>query len=477
MNVLIISSNRNRQPIAVLPLGACIVAEAGERAGHSVTMLDLMFADNVEKRLHQTLLAVRPDVVGISVRNIDNNDMKKPRTFFQEVQSLASMITKETKAPVVLGGAAISVMPEHFLRSTGAAMAVTAKGEIVFPELLAALEQKSDFRKIPGMAWLENGVFRMNTLPPAPTLVSGPCFSPDFSRWIDIKAYRAGSSTIPLLAKRGCPFQCVYCTYSISEGRRYELFEPLTVVKEIERLTSRGLRDIELVDNVFNAPYDHAMEICAHLARHKTGAHLQTMELNPQFVDDALLTAMEEAGFVGIGITPESADDSVLKGLGKNYTARHVRQAAQAVRRHKIPCFWIFLLGGPGETPATVERTLTFARNNIRPSDTAFFTAGIRIYPGTELEWIARREGILQVSAEEMLAPAFYLSPQLDGRWLTERLSRAVRENLNFLDADSFVLPALASILRLAPRLGFRQPLWRHTRIIRRGLQLLRIYG
>ncbi|HEX9113776.1 MAG TPA: B12-binding domain-containing radical SAM protein, partial [Nitrospirota bacterium] len=43
MNVLIICTNRNKLPVPVLPSGACMIAEAAERAGHSVRLLDLMF--------------------------------------------------------------------------------------------------------------------------------------------------------------------------------------------------------------------------------------------------------------------------------------------------------------------------------------------------------------------------------------------------------------------------------------------------
>jgi radical SAM superfamily enzyme YgiQ (UPF0313 family) len=141
----------------------------------------------------------------------------------------------------------------------------------------------------------------------------------------------------------------------------------------VARFAAAGLRDIEFVDSVFNTPLGHAMEVCAALGGVRHKARLQCLELNPRDFDDALVTAMERAGFVGMGITLESASDPVLQGLRKGFTGREVHLAAEVVRRHQIPCAWIFLLGGPGETEETVLETLHFAEKYIRPMDVAFF--------------------------------------------------------------------------------------------------------
>jgi hypothetical protein len=54
-------------------------------------------------------------------------------------------------------------------------------------------------------------------------------------------------------------------------------------------LEKRGLRDVEFVDNVFNSPYDHAIALCDTIAKVRTNVRLQTVELNPYFVDDNLI--------------------------------------------------------------------------------------------------------------------------------------------------------------------------------------------
>ena len=75
VNVLIVVTNRYSSPIPVMPVGACMVAEAAELAGHRVRVLDLMFEQNPLNTLESELNTSNPDFIGLSVRNIDNNDM------------------------------------------------------------------------------------------------------------------------------------------------------------------------------------------------------------------------------------------------------------------------------------------------------------------------------------------------------------------------------------------------------------------
>jgi len=471
LDVLIVCTNRHHYPAPVMPYGACLVAEAAEREGHRVRLLDLMFQRDPFKALKAALQDFSPDVVGLSVRNLDNNDMQAPVAFVAEVAEIGRAVSRYAAAPVVLGGPAVGVMPEPLLKETGARFAVLGDGEEAFPALLQVLEYGGRMEEVPRLAWLENGGYRVSSHAPCELKDSGVL--PQFSRWLALKTYRAAMAAIPLQSKRGCPFSCIYCTYGISEGKGYRLFPPREVAAAVRRLSTLGCRDLEFVDNVFNSPYDHALALCENLAANGHRARLTTMELNPAFLDVRLLKAMERAGFVGIGVTAESAADPVLSGLQKGYTAAEVESAAAAVRQSSLPCFWLFLLGGPGESQETVAQTLRFARRTLRKGDVAFFNVGLRIYPGTELERIARQEGVLRHSPEEMLEPVFYFSPQLDRRWTLDQVRRAAAENLNLLHAASLSHPWLPAVNRLFSRLPVRPPLWRHTPTIRRVVRAL----
>lgn len=473
MRLLLVSTNRDTSPFPVMPFGACVVAQASADAGHEVRFLDLMGVGGKDApgALGKAVAGFNPDAVGLSVRNIDNNNRGDPEFFLSDLKELADAAKRASNAPIILGGAAMGVMPREIMRHAGVSVGVLGRGEAVFPKVLERLSRGETVDDLEGVAVLREGRFTAKPFGDGGgyTLPS----SPDFSRWLDTRSYLDRMGCVPLQTKTGCRFRCVYCTYHRIEGSVNRMKAPDEVAREVRELYAAGFRDIEFVDSVFNAPADHAKEVCRAIARHGRGPCLHCLELNPLDVDDELAGLMEKAGFAGMGITLESASATVLSGLNKGFTLREVNTAAQVVARHKIPCAWIFLLGGPNETNETVEETLNFARTRVRTSDVAFFNVGLRVYPGTELEKIARAQGVLDLSPDRMLEPVFYLSPTLDSQLLKEQLSEALNENMNFIGIDTMKLPILPFINRVGHRLGVRPPLWKHTRYLRRGLRLV----
>lgn len=467
MNLLLVSTNRCREPAPVLPLGACLVAEGAERAGHRVRLLDLMFAGDPVAELGRALREFAPQVVGLSVRNLDNTTMERPESFVPPLLPLLQAIRDRGNPPVVLGGAAIGIAPEPLLRLTGASWAVSGAGEEVLPRLLDALAAGHSPGPLPGLCWLEAG--RLSDLP-------GECREhffrfPDLPRWVDLGRYRRQGSTVPLQSKRGCAFECVYCPCPRIEGSTYRLAPAAEVAAGIRRLAAAGVRDVEFVDTVFNAPYEHAMAICEAVAADRAPVRLHTFELNPAFIDPPLLAAMDGAGFAAVGLTAESAAGEVLAGLGKNYGPEHLHLAADALRGSRLPCLWIFMLGGPGETAATAAETVRFARERLRGCDVAFFAVGVRIYPGTELERRARGESSLD-GEEDLLAPVFYRPPGIGFSELRQLVRGAVAEDPRFITFGMDSLRLLPALRGAAGSMGLAPPLWRHTARIRRALGL-----
>ncbi len=472
MKVLIISANRNLYPEPVMPAGACMAAEAAHRAGHEVKFLDLMFERAPLPAVRQAIKDFEPDATGLSIRNIDNNDLSGPARFYEEPGAIAQTIRQTADGPLIIGGAALSVMPRELMVKTGADIAVLADGEKVFPAVLDALSSGRTTQTIEGTARMENGLFVSVPFTKRPM----PACPPPYEKWLNTRRYLSMLSTAPMLTKIGCHFECVYCTYrKLDEKAPYGLMEPKEAACNIERLFKTGFRDIEFVDNVFNSPPGHAVSICEEVIKRKVRARLHTVELNPLFISEELVRAMEKAGFAGVGITAESASDPVLERLKKGFRVEHLIKAAQIMRKSSLPCLWIFMLGGPGETPETVSETLRFSQKYLKPNDAVFFNAGIRIYPKTGLEEIARREGLLSLAPADMLEPVFYLSPHINFDWLLRQVEGALDGNLNMIDIRSIQSGYLPWIRRAFSGLGMKPPLWRHTAAIRRGMRFLGI--
>jgi radical SAM superfamily enzyme YgiQ (UPF0313 family) len=280
--------------------------------------------------------------------------------------------------------------------------------------------------------------------------------------WIDIRAYQRHGATVPIQTKRGCVFKCVYCTYLNVEGWGYRLRDPESVAEEIASLArERGVRRFEFVDSTFNSPPRHAIAVCEAIVRRGLRVHLDTTNFTPASATPELLAAMRPAGFRWLGISAESASDEVLARLDKGFGAAQVRNVAERVERAGMRVLWIFLVGGPGETPETLDETLRFAEWRLSRGDAVYLTVGLRIYPGTTLQRIAAEEGVIDAS-DPLLTPAFYFSPALDRDLALSRLRDFARRHPRFMfsaDSRSSLLPYLT---RLASLLRLPGPHWRY---------------
>ena len=131
-----------------MPLGLCQVGEAARSAGHEVELHDLMFEADPQAAIDRWLRGA-VDVVGLSLRNMDNCDAHASVSFIPEARDIVAHIRKICSAPIVLGGAALGVAPRGILETVMADYAVVGDGERTFVELLRVLE---------GLWWVVPGV-------------------------------------------------------------------------------------------------------------------------------------------------------------------------------------------------------------------------------------------------------------------------------------------------------------------------------
>jgi anaerobic magnesium-protoporphyrin IX monomethyl ester cyclase len=214
------------------------------------------------------------------------------------------------------------------------------------------------------------------------------------------------------------------------------------------------VRTFDFVDSTFNSPPGHALEVCDAIARRNMGIRLDTTNFTPATASEELLAAMRRAGFRTLGISAESASDTVLEKLEKGFNASKARETAERVERAGIRALWIFLVGGPGESRRTLDETLRFAEWRLQRGDAVYMTVGLRIYPGTTLQRIAISEGAIAPD-DTLLDPTFYFSPTLSFDDAVTRIKQFAAKYPRFMfsaDSRSRILPWLtraASIMRL----------------------------
>ena len=458
MRVLLVYTNQADDLLPPPPVGLSYVAGATRAAGHDVRFLDLLPAADARAALADALRVFGPEVVGVSVRNIDNVVHQRLTHHLGPLADLVRLIREQSRATIVLGGPAISILGPRALERLDADFAVLGEGEVAFPALLAALRDGGGVAGIDGLCWREGGEIR------ARVPVRLPRFGPSgMETWIDWSAYEAKGGTWTIQTKRGCPMGCSYCPYPAIEGAALRRRPAAEVVDEIERVQARvGPRTFEIVDSTFNLPAEHALELCRELVRRRLRVNLTAMGVNPRTTSAELFDLMRRAGFNSMMITPEAASETMLRSLRKGFDTADVRRTARLARDSGIASAWFFLLGGPGETRDTVEETLGFVEAELtwRRCLTIVMT-GIRILPGTELARAAVEEGYLAPD-RDLADAAFYLSPLVSEGWILDRVNRAIARCPGIVHAAEEGGPIYGRLLPwLLSGLGVPPPYWR----------------
>jgi radical SAM superfamily enzyme YgiQ (UPF0313 family) len=375
-------------------------------------LLNLMFEGDTGTLIRECVAGFPPSVIGISVRNIDDQNMASPRFLLPPVRDVIAICRSVSDAPVVLGGAGYSIFPESALRYLGADMGIRGEGETVFPALLDRLAGRCDVYGLPGLY--------LPGRPPtdrlfATTLDDLPLPEPEL--WIPTISGRR-EFWIPVQGKRGCPMGCSFCTTGLLEGRSVRRRSPEAILTWVEQIAARGFRDFVVVDNTFNIPPSYAKGLCRAIIQRGLDINLWCI-IYPKWVDPELVELMAGAGCREVSLGFESGSDCVLAKFHKRFEADEVRRVSQMFREAKIVRDGFLLLGGPGETPETVNESLSFA--DSLELEWLKITTGIRIYPETELAAIAVAEGSI-TPEDDLLSPKFYLAPHLD-EWLPEKIA------------------------------------------------------
>jgi radical SAM superfamily enzyme YgiQ (UPF0313 family) len=411
MRALLISAASDAGALKPLPLGLACVAAATETAGHDVRLLALDSGADCDASVRQAIQQFSPDVIGLSVRNIDDQNMQAPRFLLSSLQQIVNVCRACSSAPIVLGGAGYSIFPESALAYLGADIGIRGEGEAAFSALLT---------------WLEGG--RRSSAPPATCFADGTRTPIQFASaldgfpmpeprlWLDFP--NSTTMRIPVQSRRGCALDCTYCSTSAIEGRPVRRHSPESVVKWLARLRHEGFQHFYFVDNTFNLPLSYAKDLCHKLIEADLGLDWWAI-IYPKWVDRELVELMAKAGCTQVSLGFESGSDAILTQLNKQFTCADVRTTSNALADQGIRRHGFLLLGGVGETVETVEESLQFA--DSLHLDALNVSVGIRIYPHTPLAADAIADGLVSPD-DNLLLPRFYITPALRS-WLPERIA------------------------------------------------------
>ncbi len=360
------------------PLGIAYIGAVLEQAGHDVAIYDCQL-DITHEELTRRLILDDPELVGISATT---PTFPSALQVGKEVkQSLPETIT-------VIGGVHVTALPREVMSFDCFDIGVLGEGEETMEELSAHIARKgtSNLKKVAGIIYRDGGRIKITgRRPPIKDLDSLPY--PARHLLSPLSEYRptpASYRQLPLahlMTTRGCPYQCTFCDRSIF-GSKYRARSVNNVMGEIAEVVEKyGVREIKFFDDTFTLDKKRVSAICREFKERKLDLEWSCLT-RVDSVTKEMLTEMRDAGCWQVLFGLESGDPRMLSLLKKGTTVEQNRRAVRLAQSVGLSVRADFIVGTPGETKDSMERTLEFAiQMNMDFAHFNKFTP----YPGTEL--------------------------------------------------------------------------------------------
>ncbi len=372
------------QPLGVLYIGALL-----RREGFDVSVLDadingLTIGETVER-----IVATEPDVVGISLMTP------------QLLSALALCAALEHARPgiaIVLGGAHIDATKDDiFSMASTMDFAIHGEGELAMLECCQKLRDhgiRRDhgfanlvelLRDVPNVITRDPVSGEVTVQPARPFLADLDSLpSADYSMFhtLDYHTPMLPGTVLSMMLSRGCPFACTFCDAPQVMGKKFRFWSVPRIVEDIRRYKElHRTRSFVFKDSTFTANKRWAEELCHAFIDAKLDIRWRC-NTRANLLPQPLLELMKRAGCDILNIGVESGDPEILRRIRKEVDLDEVAGTFERCRALGIRTYATLLVGAPGETEASIRRTLHFAMR-IRPSLVNFHIA--IAYPGTPM--------------------------------------------------------------------------------------------
>lgn len=232
---------------------------------------------------------------------------------------------------------------------------------------------------------------------------------------------------VTIITGRGCPYTCTYCLFPQTlTGHNYRRRPIEAVVDEFKYIEREfpGVREVFIEDDTLTVNAKRCRELAEAMIRRKV--KLRWTANARCDVDYETLKVMRRAGLRLLCVGVESADQEILDNVQKGINVGQISQFFEDTKKADVLVHGCFMVGNPGETSASLERTLQFAKK-LNPDTAQFFP--LMVYPGTKAyEW-ADQENLLETTDWD-----HWLTPEGLHRSVVERPGLPSEELRRFCD-------------------------------------------
>ena len=342
-------------------------------------------------------------------------------TLWPLTRDLANCIRAQfPDAILVLGGEHGTAVPELTLRTSDFDIVVLGEGEETFVRLANALTTGLPWSDLPGIAHCLDGSYRNNGLSARSRKVDDIAL-PDWDSfpiegYIDrhqINGSNIGRS-MPLLATRGCPYQCTFCSSPSMWTTRYVPRNPAAVANEMDLYKRKyNVVNFDFQDLTAIVKRRWVIDFCNELiARNLAVTWQMPSGTRCEIFDEEVADLLYRSGCRALAFAPESGSPEILEKIKKQVDLVELTKAARvAVRRGlKLSCF--IVIGFPDDTRASLAKSLWLVRKMAVLGVHDVAVTKFVPYPGSELFKRLQNEGRIAADDDFFLSPMDFYTRQ-----------------------------------------------------------------
>jgi anaerobic magnesium-protoporphyrin IX monomethyl ester cyclase len=161
---------------------------------------------------------------------------------------------------------------------------------------------------------------------------------------------------------RGCPYRCNFCNYPyLFDDTRFRTKSAARIADDWERyVKDLGVETITCLDSLFTMPKPRLRELCRLLVERGVKVKWICYARADDLADEEMVVLMKEAGARQVQIGIESGDARLLANMDKACTVEANARALRNCRRHGLTTVVSLIVGFPGETAESLDRTYRF---------------------------------------------------------------------------------------------------------------------
>jgi anaerobic magnesium-protoporphyrin IX monomethyl ester cyclase len=420
-----VSSLHSYSVAVVPPLGPAYIAAALEAAGHRVHVVDALGEApfNRHASAHPLLLAHGLTIAEIVARiPADVQGIGVSVMFSQQWPHVAAIVRAMRAAfpavPIFVGGehatATWQYLLEHHPEVTLCAL---GEGEETVVDIAAWITGTRPLESIPGIACrvegrpqrsaARNRVRNVDEIPrPAWHLFPLENYlSKGFGHGVN------RGRSIPMLATRGCPYRCTFCSSPDMWTTRYYARSPQAVVEEIADYVERyGISNVDFEDLTAFIDREWILAFCAELERRDVRVSYQLPSgTRSEALDAEVLTALWRSGCRNLTYAPESGSKKTLERIKKKARPVRVMESMRIAKTLGVNIKANLMIGFPDETRRDLFETIRFGLRAawMGVDDIPLFP--FSPYPGSALYEELRGDGSVPPPSDEYFARLGYM--------------------------------------------------------------------